>query len=69
MAVIDSDFSYKNCCNDESGKLNDDARQKLVLNISLMFKVCLHWAQRDMFRTPVQKEFASPLQTFQSPLG
>ena len=67
MAVIDSDFSYKNCCNDESGKLNDDVMQKLVLNIS--FKVYLHWAQRDMFQTPVQKEFASPLQTFQSPLG
>ena len=67
MAVIDSDFSYKNCCNDERGKLNVDDMKNPVFKIS--FKVCLHWVQRDMFRTPVQKEFASPLLTFQSPLG
>ena len=67
MAVIESDYSYRNCCNDESGKWSIYFSQKLVLNIS--FKVCLPWVQRDMFRTPVQKEFASPLQTFQSPLG
>ena len=37
MAVIDSDFSYKNCCNDESGKLKIDVCKTMSLKFLSRF--------------------------------
>ena len=68
MAVIESDFSYKNCCNDEIGKASAEVMEVTLIFV-FYFKVYLHWAQREMFQTLAQKGFASPLQISQSQLG
>ncbi len=68
MAVIESDFSYKNCCNDEIGKAITEVIE-VTITFAFSFKVYFHWAQREMFQALAQKEFASPLQISQSQLG
>ena len=68
MAVIESDFSYKNCCNDDIGKASTEVME-VTITFAFSLKVYLHWAQREMFQTHAQKEFASPLQISQSQLG